>query len=241
MKIYQKACSLFLFSFMVCNLAHAAPGDPKNELSAPIVPTSPAANDAQISGLPGGFLFYKTSGATLGDYTQIINFAMAEGKTRKDYAPPRDPSKIVDTLAFCTTAEGTLQETLTNWKNDGFSANFIVTEDGTLYQWTNPLTEKPQCFESHNNNVVAVLAVGAPLYNEDKALIGYTLPGKGMATFTRITHYCKDLHIPLTHVADYTTLRGSGPKGTIINKGALEKATGLRWVKKESDQTVSAS
>ncbi len=110
--------------------------------------------------------FYKDSGEFAKRVFVVTDYPKALGKTEVNYAPPR--SKIPETenlIPFETvvlsryngTDDTHLPKILTSWIETGFSSHAVVTLDGTIVYWVDPILCKGQMAGTWNKCSVEVL------------------------------------------------------------------------------------
>lgn len=185
--------------------------------------------------------FYKSSGDLAKRVFVVVEYPFATGKSAANYAPLRPkvtgtenlvPFETVVLSRYNGTDGGAhLSRIFASWIKDGYSSNAIVTFDGTLVYWVNPILCKGQMAGKWNNVSVEVLVgtdaghcLAAPQVESLASIVGFA---------NVFVNAGKE---PIKFMLSHGEALGSKEEGTIIKLDEVRKALGLTNANKEHDQ-----
>ncbi|MCX7344006.1 MAG: hypothetical protein NT128_07720 [Proteobacteria bacterium] len=185
--------------------------------------------------------FYKGSGAFADRVFVVADYPKAAGKTEANYAPLRPKATGTEILVpfdtvvlsrYNGTDDGAhLSRILTSWIATGFSSHAVVTLEGAVVYWVNPILCKGQMAGKWNNTSVEVLVATDA---------GHCLVGPQVYSIASIVGFANAFvnaeREPIRFMLSHGEARGSKEEGTIANLDDVRGGLKLSNANKEHDQ-----
>lgn len=181
--------------------------------------------------------FYKDSGAFADCVFVVVDYPKAAGKTEANYAPLRPKATGTEILVPFDTVvlsryNGTdggahLSKILTSWIATGFSSHAVVTLEGAVVYWVNPILCKGQMADVSVEVLVGTDAghcLAAPQVESLASIVGFA------------NAFVNAGNEPIKYMLSHGEAHGSKEEGTIVNLDEVRKALGLTNANKEHDQ-----
>ncbi len=185
--------------------------------------------------------FYKASGDFVKRVFVVVDYPKASGKTEANYSPLRPKTTGTENLIPFETVvlsryNGTdggdhLSKILGSWIGAGFSSHAVVTLDGTLVYWVDPMQYKGQMAGKWNNISFEILVATDA---------GHCLVGPQLESIASLVGFANAFvnagKKPIKCMLSHGEAQGSKEEGTIANLDDFIKSLSLSNYNKAHDQ-----
>lgn len=236
---YVIAISIFSTSGFTSSLGVDLPGFKEAGFRVRALTALGGSEDTFHKSLVG---FYASAGEFAKRVFVVDNHPLASGKSAANYAPPRPKVPSTENLVpfetlvlsrYMGTDDGAhLSKILTSWVGTGFSSHAVVTPDGTLVYWVNPILCKGQMAGKWNNTSVEIFVATDS---------GHCIAGPQVESIASIVGFANAFvnakGEKIKYMLSHGEAQGSKEEGTIVNLDAVRGTLGLTNTNKEHDQT----